>query len=73
MTRADKAIRPPTINVLETCNMCGLCIRSCLTSALNSEEGDSNNPVLVGRAEKCLECRACEQICPKNAILVDPF
>lgn len=66
-------IRPPRINVLETCNGCGLCVGSCLTSALNSDEEDSNGPILVERAEKCLECRACEQICPKSAILDDPF
>ncbi|MFW9914292.1 MAG: 4Fe-4S dicluster domain-containing protein [Candidatus Thorarchaeota archaeon] len=71
MTTSEKGTTSPRITVLETCNMCGRCIRSCLTSVLSS--GDSNGQVVIARAEKCLECRACEQVCPKNAILVDPF
>ena len=59
----------PRIQVLENCIQCGLCVKACFVTILAFR----NEMLMVIDTEKCLECRACEQICTHNAILVDAF
>ncbi|MFX0115708.1 MAG: 4Fe-4S binding protein [Candidatus Hodarchaeota archaeon] len=63
----------PRIEIFENCNQCGLCIKACPVSILQFKEKNPDKVLTVKNLEKCLECRACEQICPKRAILVDAF
>lgn len=46
----------------ESCNTCGVCIKTCPASNLSMEDGRPN-----WKAE-CQECYACIQYCPKESI-----
>jgi len=52
----------------ELCTGCGECVDACPGLVFTkSEEG-----VKVSYPEECIECRACEEVCPIEAVrLVD--
>lgn len=61
-----------TINQ-ELCIHCLKCVRSCPAEILVSESSNSKTKkgiIRVIDSNLCFECRACEVICPENAIYV---
>jgi dihydroorotate dehydrogenase subfamily 1 len=54
--------RPPLIDH-ETCNGCGLCVRSCVYEALTLRSEKA-----VVNPEKCYGCGLCFSVCPVRAI-----
>lgn len=54
---------PPKINA-EKCTGSGECVNVCPASVLEVKNGKA----VVVNPDQCLECRACEQMCPNKAI-----
>jgi len=52
------------------CNGCGICARSCPTSALYLEER-SNNVRLIYNPSLCWACGKCAEICPQKALQIE--
>lgn len=57
----------PAITVSDQCTCCGLCGRHCPSGALEAAVEDGSF-VLRLTSGLCLECRACEIGCPREAI-----
>ena len=54
----------------DACIMCGVCSRSCPTSAIRYLEEDT---VTLQFAEmNCIQCGLCTRICPESAITLKP-
>ena len=53
----------PEIN-LQKCNLCGICIERCPTSAV---EMGAEGP-FIARPSDCTYCALCDAICPQGAI-----
>jgi glycolate oxidase iron-sulfur subunit len=72
----------PTADDLSTCVACGLCLPHCPTYRLTGEEsasprgrvaamkavaaGDDLSPAFTTFMDRCLVCRACEDVCPSH-------
>lgn len=57
----------------QTCKSCGLCIAKCPVKCLSLDEkvmGHFGQPSVKCDIEKCIQCKACESICPEMAIRV---
>ena len=57
--------------LVERCKGCGFCVEYCPRQVLKlSEEFNSKgyHPPLVIDADKCVNCKLCEAICPEFAI-----
>ena len=51
----------------EKCTKCGLCIKDCVTGAI--EQNENNTPVMKNPL-KCIECQHCLAICPLGALSI---
>jgi glycolate oxidase iron-sulfur subunit len=72
----------PTPEDLSTCVACGLCLPHCPTYRLTGEEsasprgriaamkevaaGEDRSPAFSAFMDRCLVCRACEDVCPSH-------
>ncbi|UCE13661.1 MAG: 4Fe-4S dicluster domain-containing protein [Candidatus Heimdallarchaeota archaeon] len=55
----------------DVCIHCLKCVRSCPAEILISESSKTQKGIIkVIDPKSCFECRACEVICPENAINV---
>jgi len=54
------------IEINETCNGCGICVKKCPTMVFELEDKKS----IPARVEDCMACRLCEVICPNKGIKV---
>ncbi|MFQ5819072.1 MAG: ferredoxin family protein [Candidatus Heimdallarchaeota archaeon] len=62
----------PQITILmDRCNLCRLCVRSCPVEILYVESVYDERKLIPTSNQDCLECRACEALCPQEAIFVD--
>lgn len=55
------------------CKSCGLCIEKCPVKALSFDVENNQYlgmPAVKCKAEICIACRTCENICPECAIKV---
>jgi len=52
----------------DTCNGCGVCVKSCPAKILAMKDGKA---AVVG--DDCLGCQSCVQLCPTGAIKVDEY
>ena len=70
------------VNVLENCNGCGgpgkaICVRSCPAAILevrndHPSNDKANGIVHVLNDDACLQCYACERLCPVSGIVINP-
>ena len=69
--------------VTDKCNGCGgtdksaICVRSCPANILTVKNDHPSNPKAKGIVHVvddywCLECVACEKLCPVQAIFINP-
>jgi len=54
---------PPKINK-DKCNGCKTCVEICPVQVLVIEDGKAK----LENEKECIDCRACEAQCPKEAI-----
>ncbi|WP_455143722.1 4Fe-4S binding protein [Candidatus Hodarchaeum mangrovi] len=56
----------------DLCTLCLKCIRSCPAEILKIKKSSSSNSriIQVTDSHLCFECRACEVVCPVEAIEV---
>lgn len=59
--------------VNDTCDLCGICVRSCKNEALTitSERTDGYRQLLHNQS-KCIGCMACTLLCPHGALRIEP-
>ncbi len=54
----------------DICIVCGDCVDACPGQVFRKTE----HGVEIPHPEECIECRACEEICPVGAVrLIDPI
>ncbi|MHA1231971.1 MAG: 4Fe-4S dicluster domain-containing protein [Candidatus Helarchaeota archaeon] len=53
----------------EKCNGCGLCINACPAAILFLNQ--KTKKIQYANIESCLECKACEIQCQREAIFID--
>jgi MinD superfamily P-loop ATPase len=53
------------IIVNDKCNLCGVCVRLCVTHVYEVVNGRLS----IGK-EYCIGCKACEILCPQKAIKI---
>ncbi len=51
------------------CNHCGTCLDVCPSNVFSMVEGK----VKVVNEQQCLACLACETLCPKKAVSIEPL
>lgn len=51
--------------IIDTCNGCGACMKSCPVDAISGEK----KAMHVIAAGKCIECGVCGRICPTGSVL----
>ena len=71
-----------TVFLTETCNGCGgpnnaICVKSCPAAILEVRKDHPSDPkargiVHVLNDKACLECYACERLCPTKSIFINP-
>jgi len=64
----------PIITILhEDCILCQKCVRSCPAEILifQKEKNTSKGTIQITNPRECFECRACEVVCPVDAIKVN--
>jgi len=59
-----------TASVNEDCSVCLACLNVCNQEALQVEEADELRLVFNGGL--CINCKACEEICPERALSLTP-
>jgi len=56
----------------ERCDGCIGCVRSCPTGALEVEQFEDSGRI-TWDAGRCIFCRRCEAVCPKDAVAFSEF
>ncbi len=51
--------------IAEQCKVCGVCMRSCPTTAIRKQD----DRVVIDYA-KCISCLCCQEICPQGAVSI---
>lgn len=59
-----------TINEVEDCNGCGICVKLCPTSAMKWQD-NNNKSQLIFNSTDCIACKRC-LACPENVITFSP-
>jgi 2-oxoglutarate ferredoxin oxidoreductase subunit delta len=68
-----KRIIPKIIINIEKCTLCQKCVRSCPVEILQYRKKEITRKkgiIEIIDLSQCLECRACEIVCPEAAITV---
>lgn len=60
----------PTLSNSKNCSLCGFCMQTCPTQALNITE-DTSTTELRLKPALCIDCGKCVHICPDNLILME--
>ena len=70
------------VNISNFCNGCGgtdnaICVKSCPAEILEVRNDHPSNSTANGIVHvlndlQCIQCFACEKLCPKNAIFINP-
>ena len=66
MNKLPQPLRPRPVFTHKQCNGCAVCMRSCPVGAISMDKKQRPNVDV----QKCIRCFCCQELCPKNDIIV---